>query len=50
MTNCYKKIFFRNLNSFLIFYIKKGNNIAVDPHPEKREDVMSTIVETSRLL
>jgi hypothetical protein len=34
----------------LIFYIKKGNNIAVDPHPEKREDVMSTIVETSRLL
>jgi hypothetical protein len=34
----------------LIIYIKKCNNIAVDQHPEKREDVMSTIVETSRLL
>jgi hypothetical protein len=33
----HKKIFF-------------GNNIAVDPHSEKREVVMSTIVETSRLL
>ena len=26
-----------------------GNDIAVDPHSEKREDVMSTLVETSRL-
>ena len=30
---------------------KKGNNIAVDPHTEKkRVDVMSTVVETSRIL
>ena len=30
--------------------INIGNNIAVDLHSEKREDVMSTVVETSRLL
>ena len=29
--------------------INIGNNIAVDPHTEKRVDVMSTVVETSRL-
>ena len=41
----YRKVFIGQNRMFVYFL---GNNIAVDPHSEKREDVMSTEVKTSK--